>query len=72
MLAKIEAAIFDIDGVILDSMKLLSDMPAAFLRKKGIEPRPDLGEQMFHRTNEMGAVYIVETYNLDCDPTVFA
>jgi HAD superfamily hydrolase (TIGR01509 family) len=70
--AKIKAAIFDIDGVIVDSMKLLSDMPAAFLREKGITPRPDLGEQMFHRTNEMGAVYMVKTYGLSIDPKILA
>jgi HAD superfamily hydrolase (TIGR01509 family) len=57
-------AIFDIDGTLLDSMKVWDDLGARYLRSLGIVPQPDLGKILFPMTLEEGCAYMKEHYSL--------
>ncbi len=62
---KITGAIFDMDGVLLDSMHVWNDAGERFLRKQGIAAEADLGRKLFTMTMEDGADYLIEKYGLD-------
>ena len=62
---KIEGAIFDVDGTILDSMPTWNHVCEKLLISEGIEPEPGLGDKLFAVTVEMGAEYMKENYPLD-------
>ena len=46
----ISAAIFDLDGTLLDSMEIWNELDAEFLRSLGKEPRPGLQEAVMALT----------------------
>lgn len=58
------AAIFDVDGTILDSMGIWEDAGARYLRSIGKEPEEDLGRMLFSMTIEEGAAYVKEHYHM--------
>lgn len=60
----IKAAIFDVDGTLLDSMGIWEDVGARYLREIGIEPEEGLGKILFPMTIEEGAAYVKERYGL--------
>lgn len=60
----IRGAIFDVDGTLLDSMPIWSDVGARYLRAIGMEPQPGLGDILMPLTLEEGAAYLQETYHL--------
>ena len=62
---KITGAIFDMDGVLLDSMHVWNEAGERFLRKLGITAETGLGRKLFTMTMEDGADYLVEKYGLD-------
>ena len=62
---RIDAAIFDVDGVILDTMPVWHDAGARFLAANGIEAEPGLGDRLFSETSITGAKYILDHYDLD-------
>lgn len=64
----IQGAIFDVDGTLFDSMSVWHNCGVRFLAKLGIEAEPGLGDYLFTQTNETGAVYMVDKYNLDMEP----
>ncbi|MGI6579328.1 MAG: HAD family hydrolase [Saccharofermentanales bacterium] len=68
MNSKIEAVIFDVDGVLLDSMPSLNALPSILLQKLGIEPDPNLGQILFAETFETGIDYMIKQYNLQYSP----
>ena len=43
----IRGAIFDLDGVLLDSMGIWKDLGARYLRSLHIQPEPGLNEILF-------------------------
>ena len=57
--------IFDVDGTILDSMKIWMDAGKIYLDKFGIEEKENIAEVLFDLTMAEGAKYIKETYKLD-------
>ena len=61
----IKAAIFDIDGTLLDSMPMWQDVCARYLISIGITPEPDLSKKVFSMTLKEGCKYTKEQYNLD-------
>lgn len=63
----IKGAIFDVDGVILDSMKVWNQCGIRYLESIGIEADPKLGYRMFHMTLGQGAEYIKDHYSLPYD-----
>ena len=43
---RLQSAIFDMDGTLLDSMHIWRDIGPRMLRARGIQPAPDLGERL--------------------------
>ncbi len=60
----IRAAIFDLDGVLLDSMGIWNDLGARYLKSLGITPQPGLNEILFSMSMEQGAAYLKDHYPL--------
>lgn len=60
--------IFDMDGTLLDSMGMWTQLDRRFLRVHGIEPPPDISEKIKHMTVEEGTAYYAETFGLDMTP----
>ena len=64
---KVSAVIFDIDGVLLDSMAIWKDLGARYLESIGIRPKEGLEETLFSMSMEQGADYLKEQYNVPKD-----
>lgn len=63
---KINYAIFDADGTLMDSMHIWDTVDGAFLMMHGIFP---LEQKIFHKYGYFNAVdYMIETYNLNMTP----
>ena len=60
-------AIFDVDGTILDSMRVWEDMTARFLKKYDIELTAEMVEDFRNMTLEVSLPLIVSTFGLDID-----
>lgn len=60
----IRGAIFDLDGVLLDSMAIWNDLGARYLQNQGIQPEPGLSETLFSMSMEQGAEYMKQHYHL--------
>lgn len=60
----IRGGIFDLDGVLLDSMGIWEDLGARYLRSLHIQPEPGLNEILFAMSMEQGAAYLKEHYPL--------
>ena len=43
---RLQSAIFDMDGTLLDSMPIWKGLGASMLRQLGIEPAPELEEKL--------------------------
>lgn len=61
----IKGIIFDIDGVLLDSMGIWDDLGARYLKSIGAHPEEGLQEILFSMSMEQGAEYLREHYHLD-------
>lgn len=64
----IRGAIFDLDGVLLDSMAVWNDLGVRYLRKRGIEPEAGLSQILFSMSMEQGADYLKVQYQLPDTP----
>lgn len=60
----IRGAIFDLDGVLLDSMGIWNDLGARYLRSLLVKPEPELNQILFSMSMEQGAAYLKEHYRL--------
>lgn len=60
----IQGAVFDVDGVLLDSMEIWDDAGARYLKSIGIRPESNLGEKVWEMTVQESAAYIKEHYHL--------
>lgn len=61
---EIKGVIFDVDGVLLDTMPVWTDAGVRYLEGLGTEAEPRLGDKLFSMTVDMGAVYLKERYGL--------
>ncbi|MDO4316345.1 MAG: HAD family phosphatase [Oscillospiraceae bacterium] len=61
---RLQSAIFDMDGTLLDSMYIWNDLGPNLLRAGGIEPGPELRDKLRTVTVREGAAYCRETYGL--------
>ena len=61
----IKGAIFDIDGVLLDSMGIWDDLGARYLRSLDRIPEEGLNKILFSMSMEQGAEYLNEHYGLN-------
>ena len=60
----IKGIIFDIDGVLLDSMGIWNDLGARYLRSLDIDPEECLNTILFSMSMEQGADYLKNHYKL--------
>ena len=61
---RLQSAIFDMDGTLLDSMGAWDAAPAAFIRAQGKEPRPDFHDATKVLTVPECARYCRDAYDL--------
>ena len=61
---RLQSAIFDMDGTLLDSMYIWKDLGARVLLRLGVQPRPDLYERLKVLSLREGAAYCREAYGL--------
>ena len=65
---RFKAAVFDIDGTLIDSMPIWEDLDAEFLKTQGIElseqEKQELNASMWTMTVDEGIRYLKETYAL--------
>lgn len=61
----IRAAIFDVDGTLLDSMPIWENAAAIYLRRYGIPAEENLGRKLYALSMWEGAAYLREEYRLD-------
>lgn len=61
---KIRGAIFDVDGTLLDSMRIWDDVGARYLQSRGKQAEPNLNRILFAMSLADGAVYLKTTYRL--------
>ena len=61
----IKGAIFDLDGTILDSMHIWSEIGLLFLKNKGVEPPPGIEDEFV----KMSMVQAAEYYIKNIEPT---
>ena len=57
-----KAAVFDLDGTLLDSMKYWFNAGKIFIEKLGLCAEENLGEKLFEMSMEEGALYIQKNY----------
>ena len=62
---RLQSAIFDMDGTLLDSMPMWQGLGPGLLRQFGVEPEPDLLERLKAMTLRQGAAYCREAYHLE-------
>lgn len=58
----IKGVIFDIDGVLLDTMPIWNTIGSGYLRKCGIEPPCGIDEILFPMSMEQGAQYLHDNF----------
>ncbi len=61
----IEGIVFDMDGVLLDSMPVWETISSGYLRSIGIEPAGDCNSFVRTKTMEGGAEYLKNTYQIE-------
>ena len=61
----INAVIFDIDGVLLDSLFIWKELGRRFIVKHGYTPVPDMDEILFSMSMEQGAAWLKDTFSLE-------
>ena len=61
---RLQSAIFDMDGTLLDSMHIWNSLASDLLRSMGVEPAPDLGDRLMVMTFRDGAALCKEEYHL--------
>lgn len=67
-LRDISAAIFDIDGTLLDSSPMWRDLGERFLQSRGITPQPGLADILAPMTIEESCRYLPDNYTLHNTP----
>lgn len=64
----IRGVIFDVDGVLLNSMPVWENLGEIYLERLGIEAEKGLGETLCAMSLEEGADYLIENYGLKQTP----
>ena len=63
-----KAAIFDMDGTLLDSTWVWDKVDHTFSARLGFQVRPDYYQKIAHMTTAESAVYTIEEYGLNITP----
>lgn len=61
----IKGVVFDVDGVLLNSMPVWENLGELYLNRLGVEAEKDLGEILFSMSLEEGAEYLITQYGID-------
>ena len=61
---RLQSAIFDMDGTLLDSMHIWDNLGSNMLRRMGYEPEPDMQKKVMVMTLRESAEYCKNTYNM--------
>ena len=64
MLKNIQAAIFDMDGTLIDSMWVWDSIDNIYLEKRGFSVPPDLRSDIIHLSFQETALYFKNKFNL--------
>lgn len=64
----IKGIIFDVDGVVLDSMWIWRDMMSRFLSRYSTEPEHDLMDKIVTMTFDESSVYLRDYYSIPKEP----
>ena len=67
-MAMIKGAVFDVDGVLLNSMPVWENLGELYLESLGIEAEKGLGETLFTMSMEEGAEYLISHYGVEKTP----
>ena len=62
---EIKGVIFDVEGVLLDSLEIWTDLGARYLISIGKSPEEGLADILFSMSMEQGAEYLKENYDID-------
>ena len=65
---KINTAIFDLDGTLIDSMHIWKDISSNYIESLGLKPEPGLNEKMKSYNLTRCSIYFSEHYNIDKTP----
>ena len=65
---KIDGAIFDLDGTLIDSMLIWDDLSSNLLKSFGVTPKPDLRDRVSTMYLDESSRYVVEEYGLKVTP----
>lgn len=63
---RLDGAIFDLDGTLVDSMQMWDEAPKALVRRFGGTPSEDLPQVIKTMNLRDSAEYIIRTFHLDC------
>ena len=61
---RLQSAIFDMDGTLLDSMPIWRDLGASLMREMGLTPGPELNDKLKTLSLRDGLAYCRELYQL--------
>ncbi len=61
----VRAAIFDMDGTLVDSMSEWRRLNAKFVRSRGVEPTPEEERELFFLSGFKAVDYVKEHYDID-------
>ena len=67
MLEKMKAAIFDMDGTLLDSMSEWRKLNGEFVRQRGIVPTPEQEADMMSMSGTMVVDYFKNEFGIQSD-----
>jgi len=62
-----KAAIFDMDGTLIDSMTQWRQLNVEFIRSHGITPTPEQEKEMFSLTGRKAVDYYKDTFGIEAD-----
>lgn len=64
----VKGVIFDVDGVLLNSMPVWENLGELYLQKLGIEAEKGLGARLYTMSLEQSAEYLISRYHLNLAP----
>ena len=64
---RIQGAVFDVDGTLLDSMEIWENLSERYLESMGVKPEPGLSRILNTMSTRQGTQYLIEHYGLQLD-----